>query len=166
MSMLNQKSLTRALIISGLVLAQGVAMAGPHGGHGRWEPPRHHHHHHGGVGVGGLLLGLAVAVPLIALASQAERDRQPDVVYQPVYQPVPAPPPPVQWRSYEPVPAPVPSRADPIIYPRNGQGAWQTEADRQECNRWATTQQAAMQDSSVFNRAVAACMDGRGYTMR
>lgn len=59
-----------------------------------------------------------------------------------------------------------PSKPDPIIYPRNGQSAQQTEADRQECNRWATTQPSAMADASVFHRAVEACMDGRGYTMK
>jgi hypothetical protein len=62
-----------------------------------------------------------------------------------------------------PPPKPLP---DPIIYPRNGQSAAQTEADRQECNRWATTQPNAMADAEVFQRAVAACMDGRGYTVR
>lgn len=67
----------------------------------------------------------------------------------------PLPPPP------EPKPAP-----DPIIYPRAGQTPQQLEADRQECNRWATTQPAAQADASVFQRAVAACMDGRGYTVR
>ena len=55
---------------------------------------------------------------------------------------------------------------DPIIYPRNGQSAAQTEADRQECNRWATTQPSAMADASVFHRATLACMEGRGYTLR
>ena len=55
-------------------------------------------------------------------------------------------PPPVR------VPA---SRPDPIIYPRNGQSAQQTEADRQECNRWATTQPSALADASVFQRAFA-----------
>jgi len=68
-----------------------------------------------------------------------------------------------------PAPAPAvqpPARPDPIIYPRKGQSAEQLEADRQECNRWATNQPAAMADASVFNRAVEACMDGRGYTMR
>lgn len=55
---------------------------------------------------------------------------------------------------------------DPILYPRNGQSAAQTEADRQDCNRWATTQPSAMTDGSVFQRAVAACLDGRGYTVR
>jgi len=59
-----------------------------------------------------------------------------------------------------------PARPDPVIYPRNGQSAQQTEIDRQECNRWATAQQAALADASVFQRAVEACMDGRGYTMR
>jgi hypothetical protein len=64
-----------------------------------------------------------------------------------------------------PVPAPRPA-PDPVIYPRNGQGAAQSEADRQECNRWATTQPSAVADAEVFQRAVAACMDGRGYTVR
>ncbi len=64
-------------------------------------------------------------------------------------------------------PLPVaPSKPDPVIYPRNGQNAQQTEADRQDCNRWATTQPAALADASVFYRAVEACMDGRGYTMK
>lgn len=59
-----------------------------------------------------------------------------------------------------------PRRPDPVIYPRSGQTPQQTEADRQDCNRWATTQQNALNDASVFNRAVEACMDGRGYSMR
>ena len=61
---------------------------------------------------------------------------------------------------------PAPGRPDPVIYPRNSQNAQQTEADRQECNRWATTQPAALADGSVFQRAVEACMDGRGYSMK
>jgi len=67
-----------------------------------------------------------------------------------------------------PVPvAPAPKAPpDPIIYPRMGQSASQTEVDRQECNRWATTQPGAMADAEVFQRAIAACMDGRGYTVR
>ena len=55
---------------------------------------------------------------------------------------------------------------EPIVYPRIGQSPAQTESDRQECNRWATTQPSAMADGSVFQRAVAACLDGRGYTVR
>lgn len=64
-------------------------------------------------------------------------------------------------------PAPVePPRPDPIIYPRHNQTPEQTEVDRQACNRWATTQPSAMNNAGVFNRAVEACMDGRGYSMR
>lgn len=65
-----------------------------------------------------------------------------------------------------PPPVATPSRPDPVIYPRNGQSPEQTEADRQDCNRWATTQPAALADAAVFHRAVEACMDGRGYTMK
>lgn len=67
---------------------------------------------------------------------------------------------------YEPVPAAPPAPPDPIFYPRKGQTAAQTEADRQACNRWAMTQRDAMADASVFHRATLACMDGRGYTAR
>ena len=56
--------------------------------------------------------------------------------------------------------------AEPIFYPRNGQSAEQTEADRRDCNRWATTQRGAMADASIFQRATFACMEGRGYTVR
>jgi hypothetical protein len=62
--------------------------------------------------------------------------------------------------------APAPAAPDPIIYPRNNQSAAQTEADRRDCNAWATTQPKAMADAAVFQRAVEACMDGRGYTVR
>jgi len=61
---------------------------------------------------------------------------------------------------------PAPAVPDPIYYPRSGQSAAQTEADRRDCNTWATTQPKAMADAKVFQRAVEACMDGRGYTVR
>jgi len=73
--------------------------------------------------------------------------------------------PPAETPTMTALPSP-PPKPDPVIYPRNGQSAEATEADRQDCNRWATTQPAAMNDASVFNRAVEACMDGRGYSMR
>ena len=65
-----------------------------------------------------------------------------------------------------PAPAAAPAPADPIFYPKNGQSAAQLEADRQQCNRWATGQPAAMADASVFQRATFACMEGRGYAVR
>lgn len=149
------KSVLCVLIASSLSLATGAASAGPR----YYDAPRHEHHHGGGGDLAGLVLGLAVAIPLIALASQS--DRAPEVVYQPP--PAPLPPP---QRVYLPQPVYAPSRPAPVIYPRNGQDSAQLEADNRECNRWATTQQAAMADGSVFQRAVEACMDGRGYTLR
>lgn len=82
--------------------------------------------------------------------------------------------PPVVYYDSQPLPAttgPVPASAapsvpDPVIYPRNGQSASKTEADRRECSRWATAQPNATSDASVFQRAIAACMDARGYTLR
>jgi Family of unknown function (DUF6515) len=70
-----------------------------------------------------------------------------------------------------PVPDPMPSRIvaparEPVIYPRNGQSAAQTEADHQQCRQWADAQPAAANDGSVYERALAACLDGRGYTIR
>ncbi|MBS0448765.1 MAG: hypothetical protein JSR59_22815 [Proteobacteria bacterium] len=68
------------------------------------------------------------------------------------------------------LPAPVPPAAAtppaPVVYPRNGQSAAQTEADRRACDQWAATQPGATADASIFQRAEAACLDGRGYTVR
>jgi hypothetical protein len=74
-----------------------------------------------------------------------------------------APPPDADTVQAAPSP---PASPDPIFYPRNKQGAAQTEADRRDCNAWATSQPQAMADAKVFQRAAEACMDGRGYTVR
>ena len=77
-----------------------------------------------------------------------------------------APPPGAETAQVVPQ-APLPGNLpDQVIYPRNGQSASQMENDRQECNRWATTQAGSASDVSVFQRAIAACMEGRGYTVR
>lgn len=149
----------RLLVASTLVAATAGASAGP-----RYYGYSHGYYRGGGYGWSGLALGLALTVPLIAYANQV--DRGPDVVYVP--QPAPLPPPQVVYVQPQPQaqPAYAPSRPAPVIYPRNGQTNAQLESDNRECNRWATTQQTAMTDSSVFQRAVEACMDGRGYTLR
>jgi hypothetical protein len=77
-----------------------------------------------------------------------------------------APPPGVDPTMTTPPPAPAPAAPDPIFYPRNNQSEAQTEADRRDCNAWATSQPNAMADAKVFQRATEACMDGRGYTVR
>jgi hypothetical protein len=85
----------------------------------------------------------------------------------PVYYPVMpsgqvamSPPPPV---AYAPAETLAPA---PVAYPRNAQSPQQTEADWQDCSRWATTQPSAMADAGVFQRAVTGCMDARGYSVR
>ncbi|MDO9315626.1 MAG: hypothetical protein Q7T97_13895 [Burkholderiaceae bacterium] len=172
--------------LAAVILAVGLPAAdaqagGRHGGYGGGGGYRNSGPGWGGVGLG---LGLGIGLGWLGASRYAYSYGppvysgyygapgyvvidQPAVVYREV-------PPPVVYREvprtvYREVPireaAPV-SRPDPIIYPRNGQSAQQIEADRQECNRWATTQPSAMSDSSVFNRATEACMDGRGYTLR
>ncbi|MDE2147241.1 MAG: hypothetical protein KGJ24_11190 [Burkholderiales bacterium] len=68
------------------------------------------------------------------------------------------------------VPAPVapavPPPPDMAIAPRQGQSAAQTEADRQDCNRFAVTQPAALADARIFQNTVAACLQARGYAVR
>ena len=126
------------------------------GRYGYWGP---------GVFWGGVGLGLGVA----ALATYPYAYAEPAYVYDtPVYREreiveVPAPSGPRSGPRPGPSAGPAP---DPIFYPRDGQSDARKESDRQECNRWATTQPNAMADASVFQRATLACMDGRGYTAR
>ena len=85
---------------------------------------------------------------------------------------------------YEVVPPPVaqPDAAPPdrsFVYPRQGQNAQQQAGDEYECHRWAVTQSgfdptgAATGQATVsttgrgdYQRARAACLEGRGYTVR
>jgi len=67
-----------------------------------------------------------------------------------------------------------------FIYPRNGQTADQQSSDRYECHRWAVDQSGfdptqggggvspdqAGAKRSDYRRAIEACLDGRGYTVR
>jgi hypothetical protein len=137
-----------------LAIAAGSAQAhGRHGGH------RHHHGHWGpGVFWGAVGLGVGIGVARHYYYHQGAPSYPGYVVVEP---------PPVAYYVDPPVREPASRRPpDPIFYPREGQSAAQTEADRQACNRWATTQPNAMADASVFHRATLACMEGRGYTVR
>jgi hypothetical protein len=164
----NPLSRTLALSIAALALAATAAPAdarGRHGGHGHGHAAHvhghghghgghgHHRHHHPGVFWGGLGLG-------IGLAAIYHHHQQAGVTWQPAYA---VAPPPVAY--YDAPPA-LPRAPEPVIYPRQGQSPAQTEADRQDCNRWATTQPGAMADAGMFHRATIACMEGRGYTVR
>ena len=68
----------------------------------------------------------------------------------------------------------VTSSANIFVYPRQGQSEAQRDQDRYECHRWAKDQTGfdpslPEQDatlSSDYNRAISACLEGRGYTVR
>ncbi len=54
-----------------------------------------------------------------------------------------------------------------FMYPKNGQSAEQTATDRAECQKWATDQAGSVaQNGANYNRAMVACVEGRGYSAR
>ncbi len=151
---------TRALAaaLTTLTLTVAAVDAGAHGRGGRYYGPGPFW---GGIGIGlGIGLGSYYYRPYGRPYGPGYVIVEPAPVYRTEPQPVPAQPVPALR---EPAPAAAP---DPIFYPRNGQSPALTEADRVECNRWATTQPSAMLDASVFQRATLACMEGRGYVVR
>jgi len=76
--------------------------------------------------------------------------------------------------------APAPAGEDFFLYPNNGQSAEQQSRDRYECHRWAVSQtgfdptqsQGGVSESQVdtkrsdYMRAISACLEGRGYTVK
>lgn len=77
-----------------------------------------------------------------------------------------------------PPPPPVGQSPDQMfIYPRKGQTEAQQAKDRYECHRWAVSQTgfdptnpaaypAGDQKSADYKRAMGACLEGRGYTVK
>ncbi len=63
---------------------------------------------------------------------------------------------------------------DVYMYPKNGQSEEQQATDRYECHKWAVAQSGfdptrgsrAGSNSGDYRRAMAACLDGRGYSAR
>ena len=109
--------------------------------------------------------------------------------YAPYYDPYYVPPPvviqeqPPVYVQPAPVAPPATAQGDQnklFIYPRQGQNEKQQATDRYECHRWAVgqvgydptkpseslTEAQQMQKRADYQRAMGACLDGRGYTMR
>ena len=70
-----------------------------------------------------------------------------------------------------------PVGTDLIAYPKNGQSADQQAKDKYECHHWATTQSgfdptqgsaatASADKRTDYMRAQAACLEGRGYSVK
>jgi hypothetical protein len=148
---------------------------GWHGGYG-WRGG-----YYGGWGWGGLGLGLYFAT-LPLYYSTLWLDGVPyyyadDVYYRydgRVRQYVTVAPPP-DAQSQDGAPAQV--GTDLIAYPKNGQSAEQQAKDKYECHHWATAQSgfdptlgaaapASQTKRSDYMRAQAACLDGRGYSVK
>ncbi len=89
------------------------------------------------------------------------------------------------YKIVEPPPEAMVSEASPpvdelFIYPRNGQNEQQQAEDRYQCHRWAVSQTGfdptqpqtggvetqRMDKRMDYQRAMAACLDGRGYTVK
>ena len=105
--------------------------------------------------------------------------------YAPYYSPYYAPPtviireqPPVY---FQPAPSVTPPSTERIfVYPRQGQSEELQAKDRYECHSWAVGQThydpthptSGMSDAQLnqmradYQRAMGACLDGRGYTMK
>ena len=66
------------------------------------------------------------------------------------------------------------SAADIYVYPRNGQNEQQTSTDRFECHKWSVAQTGFdptramnLQGTSIdYRRAMGACLDARGYSVK
>lgn len=72
-----------------------------------------------------------------------------------------APPPSVATGASQGTAPPLPTEL--FAYPRNNQSAQQQARDRTECDQWATQQ---AQNHADHLRAQAACLEGRGYSVR
>ncbi len=54
-----------------------------------------------------------------------------------------------------------------FMYPKNGQSAEQQATDKAQCQQWAAQQAgSAAQNGPDYQRAMAACVEGRGYSAR
>jgi hypothetical protein len=54
-----------------------------------------------------------------------------------------------------------------FMYPKNGQSAEQQATDKAQCQQWAQQQAGQVaQNGSDYMRAMAACVEGRGYSAR
>jgi hypothetical protein len=62
-----------------------------------------------------------------------------------------------------PAQAPIPGQV--FMYPKNGQSAEQQAADKAACQQWAQEQVGQVaQNGSDYQRAMVACVEGRGYS--
>jgi len=156
------------------------------------EPALAYRGHGGYYGYGGFLPGLIIGGVLGW--GLGPRYYYPPPYYPPpptyyppppaYYYPPPPPPdyyyPPAAERSQTPPPTGQGAGGRMFIYPRQGQSEEQQNKDFEACHSWAVGQTSfdpskppggapdaqAIQKSSDYLRAISACLDARGYTLR
>jgi len=140
-------------------------------------------------GGGGLLPGLIIG-GVLGWGLSPRYYYPPTYYYPPpnYYYPPPAyyyPPPPPNYPPPADVTSPPPSASHEtggrmFIYPRQNQSEEKQIKDRDECHKWAVGQigydpskplssapdAQTIQKSEDYVRAISACLDGRGYTVR
>jgi hypothetical protein len=115
-------------------------------------------------------LGPAPGTP----AQSNQTQPQSTVPAQPRVNPMPAQPqsqaPPQTQMPPQTQTAPQVLASQVYVYPRQGQSAQQQAQDEAECNRWASSRMGtgfdASQAAANFQRALAACLDAHGYSVR
>ena len=53
-----------------------------------------------------------------------------------------------------------------FMYPKSGQSDAQQATDRAECQRWAGSQASGAANADDYRRAMTACAEARGYSVR
>jgi Family of unknown function (DUF6515) len=89
-------------------------------------------------------------------------------------------PPDTSGASTEPPPPPPSPNDDIFIYPKNGQAEQDQSRDKYECHKWAQNQSGfdptqpnggvtsgdASSKRAAYQRAIGACLEGRGYSVK
>jgi hypothetical protein len=52
-----------------------------------------------------------------------------------------------------------------FMYPKNGQSEEQQRTDKLECEKWASDQVGLGTNGPDYQRALGACIQGRGYSV-
>jgi hypothetical protein len=167
-----KKLISLVIIFFMLTLLMPVKQSEARGGGGGWFLP--------GLVVGGILgLGLAPRYyypPTYYYPPPAYYYPPPNYYYTP---PPPNYPPPADLTPPAPSASPSPG-GRMFIYPRQNQSEDKQMKDQDECHKWAVGQigydpskpfsgapdAQTIQKSDDYVRAISACLDGRGYTVR
>jgi len=174
--------------ISARQVVLGRSYSGYHGGYGGYHDGYHwyygYYHGHYGYWYGGWWYPWAYIIPFLPFYYQTVWWGGYPYYYADGIYYAPAP---TGYMVVNPQPQSVPpqtgeqSTVEPstklFIYPRNGQNEKQQAEDRYQCHRWAVDQtgydptkpaggMSSVQKDAEYQRAMGACLDARGYSVK